>query len=74
MVPVIGLLVELVAVKEGTFPVPDAPKPIAVFEFAHPKVVPGVELVKLLAGIVAPPQTVIFEGAVVDGDGLTVIV
>ncbi len=33
IVPVIGAFDELVAVNEGTFPVPLAVKPIAVFEF-----------------------------------------
>ena len=74
IVLVIGLLVALVAVNEGTFPVPDAPNPIAVFEFVHPKVAPVVGLVKLLAETVAPAQTVIFETAFTVGDGLTVIV
>ncbi len=35
----------LVAVKLGWFPVPDAPNPIAVFEFVQPKVAPAGVLV-----------------------------
>ena len=35
IVEVIGLLVELVAVNEGMFPVPEAPSPIAVLLFVQ---------------------------------------
>jgi hypothetical protein len=41
IVPVIELGEALVALKDGIFPVPLAPRPIAVFELIHANVVPG---------------------------------
>jgi hypothetical protein len=45
IVALIAVLPVLVPVKEGAFPVPPAPRPIAVFEFAQLNVVPAVVLV-----------------------------
>jgi len=68
-----GNEVLFIPVKEGVFPVPLAARPIAVLEFVHAKVVPGVVLVKLEAGIVTPLQTVMIAGTTTTGAGLTVI-
>ncbi|MFN5982986.1 MAG: hypothetical protein ACK476_08975 [Fluviicola sp.] len=40
--------------KIGKAPVPLAPKPIEVFEFVHPKVVPAVVLVNVVEGTELP--------------------
>ena len=40
IVPIIGVVPELVAVNDGIFPVPFAAKPIAVLLFDHVKVAP----------------------------------
>ena len=71
---IIGVVPALVAVNEGTFPFPPAPKPMAVLLFDHEKVDPGILLVKEDAGTVAPLQTTIFAGTVTVGVGFTVIV
>jgi hypothetical protein len=55
-VAVIGALVVLVVVKDGTFPVPLATRPIAVLEFVQVYVVPAKLLVKAEAGTVDPMQ------------------
>ena len=49
MVPVIGELVVLVALKAPIFPFPKAPKPILIFEFVHAYVVPETDPEKLIA-------------------------
>jgi hypothetical protein len=41
-------------VKIGKAPVPLAPKPIDVFEFVHPNVVPAVVLVNVVEGTELP--------------------
>ena len=64
----------MVAVKEGTSPIPLAPSPIEVLLFVQAKVVPGVGLVKAVAGMVAPLQTAKLEGTVTVGVGFTVMV
>ena len=64
----------LVAVKEGTFPLPFAARPIAVLLLVQVNVVPGVVLVKFVAGIIAPLHTTIFAGTTTMGAGFTVIV
>jgi len=47
MVELIGAFVLFAAaVKLGMFPFPDAASPIAVFEFVHAKVVPGIFALK----------------------------
>ena len=55
-------------------PVPLAASPIEGVEFVHPKVVPGVVLVKTPAATVDPLQTVTFAGTTTTGVGLIVIV
>jgi hypothetical protein len=73
IVPVIGAALLFVPVNEAIFPVPLAPKPIAVLEFVQLVVAPtGVE-VKLTTGV-APPHCEIFVTAVKTGLGLIVIV
>jgi hypothetical protein len=74
MVAMMGVAPGLVAVNEGTFPFPLAPSPIAVLLFVHENVAPGVVLVKLVAGTVAPLQTTILAGTITVGIGLTVMV
>jgi hypothetical protein len=74
MVAVMGVGPEFIAVNEGTFPIPLAPNPIAVLLFAHVNVVPGVVLVKFVAGIMAPSHTTIFAGTITSGAGFTVMV
>ena len=58
IVAVIGELVPLVAVKDGMFPDPLAPNPIAVLLFVHENVVPVTEPDKDVAAAVAPLQKV----------------
>ena len=70
IVPEMAAVVPLVAVKEGIFPVPDAPIPIAVFEFDQANVAPAGVLVKAVAGTVPPLQTVMAGGTVTVGIGL----
>jgi hypothetical protein len=65
---------EFVAVNEGISPVPLAARPIAVFEFAQVKVVPVMEPVNAVPGIVAPLHAEISAGTVTAGEGFTVIV
>ena len=72
-VPVIGPLEVLVAVKEGIFPVPLAPKPIAVLLLTQVKVVPGTVEFRLKAGTVFPSHGAIFEIAFTLGFGKTTI-
>jgi hypothetical protein len=54
IVPVIELGEALVAVNEGIFPVPLAPRPIAVLELIHANVVPGSVEVKAATVTVLP--------------------
>jgi hypothetical protein len=56
IVAVMGDEVPLVAVKDGTLPVPDAPRPMAVLEFVHAKVVPDTGPVGTVAATTAPAQ------------------
>ena len=71
IVAVISVLPGLVAVNCGTLPVPDAAKPIAVFELVQVTVAPEGVIVKLVAGTNAPSFTVIFAGTVTVGQTLT---
>lgn len=72
IVAVISVLPGFVAVNCGTLPVPDAAKPIAVFEFVQLMDTPvdGV-VTKLVAGITSPSFTVILAGTVTEGTGFT---
>ena len=56
MVAVTVAVVLLVAVKDGISPVPLAASPIDGVSLTHAKVVPEIELVKLIAVVVAPLQ------------------
>jgi hypothetical protein len=71
IIAVRGVVPALIAVKEGTLPVPLAANPIKVLLFVHANVDPGIELVNDEAGIVAPLQTIIFAGTVTSGKGST---
>ena len=73
-VPVMAAAVALVAVKAGTCPVPLAARPMAVFVLVQAKVAPAGVLVIAPIGIAVPAQTAMFAGAVITGNGLTVIV
>ena len=74
MVPEIPLAPVFVPLKPGMLLLPLAPSPIPVFELVHAKVVPVTELVKLVAAIALPLQTVMLEGTVTSGVGFTVMV
>jgi len=74
IVAVMGVVPGLVAVNEGTFPFPLAPRPMAVLLLVHANVAPGVVLVKFDAGTVAPLQTAILAGTLTIAMGFTVIV
>ena len=74
IVPDIAVTPVLVVTKLGIFPVPDAPRPIAVFELVHANVVPGVKLVKFTAAVLAPAQSVWFATGATTGVGFTVMV
>ena len=74
IVPLIAVTPALVVTKLGILPVPDAPRPIAVLELVHAKVVVGVRLVKLTAAVAAPAQSVWLATAATTGVGFTVIV
>lgn len=58
MVPLIGLPVELVEVKEGMSPEPEALRPMAGLVFVQLKVVPVAVPVKFMAVVFVPAQTV----------------
>lgn len=62
IVATMGALPVLVAVNDGTFPVPLVPSPIAVFELAHANDTPDGVPVKLVAATVPPLHTEIFDG------------
>ena len=73
MIPVIGVLPVLVAVNEGTFPVPDAGNPIAGFEFVQLKLTPAGEPAKMLAGKIVPSFMVVSElKTLIEATGVTV--
>ena len=74
MVALTGLSVLFIAVNDGTLPVPDAVKPMAVFEFDQPKLTPPGVPVKLFEGIIAPSSTVISGMEFTVPTGLTVTV
>ena len=74
MLAVIGVAEVLIAVNEGTLPVPLAWSPMAVLELVHAKVAPAGMLLKLLGGIVAPAQVEILAGVSMSGKGATVMV
>jgi hypothetical protein len=69
IVPEIGAFVMLVAVNEGTFPLPLAAKPIEVLLFVHVKVVPATGPEIVVAGTVTPVQEVLFAIALTVGVG-----
>jgi hypothetical protein len=74
IVAVIGDEVLLVAVKLPISPEPLAASPIAVFEFVQVYVAPAGVLLKFVGATVPFTQSVILEGIVTVGKGLTVIV
>lgn len=74
MVPEIGDNPGLVAINDGTSPVPLAPNPIAILLLVHVKVPPAGTLANAEAGTVAPLQTEKFAGTTTVGVGLTVMV
>ena len=74
IVPEIGPVVALVAVKAAILPVPLAARPIAVLEFVQLYTVPATEPVKVTAVVVAPVHTVWSATALTFAPGLTVIV
>lgn len=68
IVAVISVLPVLVAVNCGTLPVPDAAKPMAVFEFVQLMLTPDAGVVvNTVAGITVPSFTVMFAGVVTTG-------
>ena len=71
MVAVMGLPVELVAVNEGIFPLPLAPRPMVVLLLVHAKVAPVGVLVNVAAATVVPEHCVISAGTVTVGPVLT---
>ena len=73
IVPVIGALVALVAVKLGILPVPDAARPIAVLLLVQLNVVPGVP-VKTTVAVGEPAHTTWLPTPFTVGFGFTVIV
>ena len=74
MMAVMGLTVELVAVKEAMLPVPLAAMPIAVLEFVQLYVAPVVVLVNAVKATVPLLHTLKLAGTVTVAVGLTVIV
>jgi hypothetical protein len=74
IVPVIAAEPLLTETNDGVFPEPDAPRPIAVFEFVHANVAPAGLLEKVEAPIVVPAHTVDDVTGETVGDGFTVIV
>ena len=71
MVLVSGAEVAFVVVKVGTFPVPEAAKPMPVLELVHVYVAPAGVLVKAVAGTLDPGQYVLLTGTVTVGLGVT---
>jgi hypothetical protein len=74
IVPEMGVVPELVAIKAGTFPFPLAPSPIAVLLFVQENVVPEIDAVNEVAGTDALSQTVKSAGTVNVAVGSTVMV
>jgi hypothetical protein len=73
-VAVIAVVPVLVAVKEGIFPEPLAPRPTAVLLFVQVKVEPAGVLDNVTPATDALAQTVTFDIAFTVGLGFTVIV
>lgn len=75
IVPDIGALVALVAVKPKILPVPLAGMPMAGLLFVHDIIFipPVVDTVKFTGGMAAPLQTTWSDTGVIVGVGLTVI-
>jgi len=69
-----GAPVALVAVNDGTLPIPLAPKPIPVFELVQLNEPPAGVLVNEVTGITVPAHTLELEGTVTVGLGFTVMV
>jgi hypothetical protein len=67
MVAIIALAPVFAAVNDGIFPVPLAPKPIAVFEFVQVNEPPTGELAKAVATKISPFVFVMFAGTVTVG-------
>ena len=81
IIPVMGILFRLEALKAGIEPLPVKGKPISVLEFDQLKVVPGtitfplaVVPTKLMGKMVCVPQIVISATGATDGIGFTRIV
>ena len=74
MVAITGTLVRLIAVNEGTLPVPLAARPIDGRLFVHAKVVPATGPETVVAGATAPLQYTWFAIGFTVGVGFTVIV
>ena len=72
MVAEIAAAVAFVAVKAGMFPVPLAPRPIAVLLFVQVKVVPVTGPDSVVTGTAVPAQWLCAGTAVTDGTGLIV--
>jgi hypothetical protein len=72
IVPDIGVLPALVAVKLGILPVPLAARPIAVLEFVHEYVVPTGAPENVTACVAEPAHTVWFATPLTNGVGFTV--
>lgn len=74
IVEVIAVVPALVAVKAGKLVVPDAAKPMDVFELVQENVVPATGLANVFAATAVPLHAVTFDSAVTVGVGLTVMV
>jgi hypothetical protein len=74
IVDVTGFTPVFVAVKDTIFPIPLAPKPMAVLEFVQAKVALLVGLVNVVPATIVPLQTLILAGIVTVGVGYTVMV
>lgn len=64
IVAVTGAVPGLVAVKEGRFPVPEAPRPIEILLLVHAYVTvpPDTDVVKMTGAVADPLQTTISDG------------
>lgn len=74
IVATMGSLPRLMAVNEGTFPVPEAGNPIAGLEFVQLYVTPAGVPVKKVAGTTAPSKTDVSLRTTTVGSGFTVTV
>jgi hypothetical protein len=74
MVAVMGDVVGLIAMNDGIFPVPDAPKPIEVLLLVQVYTVPVTGPLMVTAAVAEPAQTAWFAIAFTDGVGFTVMV